>query len=104
MKKLEDSLHADEPLRAGLLRIADGLIQNAADRIRYPTSDRAGRCALTSRDDKTAACIVTLDPTGDQREGFRPRKHASEKGRVAPFLGARLGRRATNTGDAIGFK
>jgi CHAD domain-containing protein len=42
MKKLEDSLHADEPLRAGLLRIADGLIQNAADRIRYPTSDRGG--------------------------------------------------------------
>jgi CHAD domain-containing protein len=42
MKKLEDSLHADEPLRAGLLRIADGLIQNAIDRIRHPTSDRTG--------------------------------------------------------------
>ena len=40
MKKLDVSLHADEPLRAGLLRVADGLIQNELDRIRYPTSDR----------------------------------------------------------------
>jgi len=32
MKKLDVSLHADEPLRAGLLRVADGLIQNALDR------------------------------------------------------------------------
>jgi hypothetical protein len=38
MKKLEDSLHADEPLPAGLLRLVDGLIQNAVDRIRYPNS------------------------------------------------------------------
>jgi CHAD domain-containing protein len=42
MKKLEDSLRPDEPLRAGLLRVGDGLIQNAVDRIRHPTSDRAG--------------------------------------------------------------
>ena len=41
MKKLIDSLHPDEPLRTGLVRVADGLIQNAVDRIRYPTSDRA---------------------------------------------------------------
>jgi CHAD domain-containing protein len=40
MKKLDVSLHADEPLRTGLLRIADCLIQNAVDRIRCPTSDR----------------------------------------------------------------
>jgi len=40
MKKLDVSLHADEPLRAGLLRVADSLIQNAVDRIRYPTTDR----------------------------------------------------------------
>jgi hypothetical protein len=45
-------------------------------------------CALSSSDDKAPACIVALDPTGDQREGFRPRKHASKKGRMAPFLGA----------------
>jgi CHAD domain-containing protein len=40
MKKLDVSLHADEPLRAGLLRVADSLIQKAVDRIRRPTSDR----------------------------------------------------------------
>ena len=41
MKKLDVSLHADEPLRAGLLRVADVLIENALDRIRCSTSDRA---------------------------------------------------------------
>jgi CHAD domain-containing protein len=34
-------LCADEPLRVGLLRVADGLIQNAVQRIRYPTRDHA---------------------------------------------------------------
>jgi CHAD domain-containing protein len=41
MKKLDVSLHADEPLRAGLLRVADGLIQNASDCIKCSTSHRA---------------------------------------------------------------
>jgi len=40
MKKLDVSLHADEPLRAGLIRVADCLIKNAVDRIRCPTDDR----------------------------------------------------------------
>jgi CHAD domain-containing protein len=40
MKKLDVSLHADEPLRAGSLRVADALTQNAVDRIRCPSSDR----------------------------------------------------------------
>ena len=41
MKMPDVSLHADEPLRAGLLRVADGLIQYALDRMRCSTSDRA---------------------------------------------------------------
>jgi CHAD domain-containing protein len=38
-KGLDVSLRADESVRAGLLRVADGLIQNALERIRRPTSD-----------------------------------------------------------------
>ena len=41
MKKLDVSLHAGEPLRAGLPRVAGGLIQNALDGIRSPASDQA---------------------------------------------------------------
>ena len=40
MKKLDVSLQADEPLKTGLLRVADCLIKNAQDRIRNPTNDR----------------------------------------------------------------
>ena len=40
MKMLDVSLHADEPLRAGLLRVGDDLIQNALDHIRSPASDQ----------------------------------------------------------------
>jgi len=41
MKMLDVSLHADEPLRAGLLRVGDALIQNALDHIRSSASDQA---------------------------------------------------------------
>jgi CHAD domain-containing protein len=60
MKKLEDSLHADEPLRAGLLRVGDGLIQNAVDRIRYPTSDRAGDVHLVRVTIKRLRALLRL--------------------------------------------
>src|ERR1700675_2318416 len=40
MEKIEVALRADEPLRAGLLRVADNLVQNAVERMRNPTSDR----------------------------------------------------------------
>lgn len=42
MKKLDVSLQADEPLRTGLLRVAETLIQNAIDRLRYPSCDLGG--------------------------------------------------------------
>ena len=41
MKMLDVSLHADEPLRAGLLRVGDTLIQNALDHIRSLAGDQA---------------------------------------------------------------
>ena len=40
MEKIDVALQADEPLRAGLLRVADNLVKNAVERIRNPTSDR----------------------------------------------------------------
>jgi CHAD domain-containing protein len=40
MEKINVALQADEPLRAGLLRVADNLVKNAVERIRNPTSDR----------------------------------------------------------------
>jgi CHAD domain-containing protein len=60
MKKLEDSLHADEPLRAGLLRVADGLIQNAVDRIGHPTSDRGGDVHLVRVTIKRLRALLRL--------------------------------------------
>ena len=39
MEKIDVALRADEPLRAGLLRVADNLVKNAVERIRKPTSD-----------------------------------------------------------------
>jgi CHAD domain-containing protein len=40
MEKIDVALEADEPLRAGLLRVADNLVKHAVERIRNPTSDR----------------------------------------------------------------
>ena len=40
MEKIDVALQADEPLRAGLLRVADNLVKNAVERIRNPTNDR----------------------------------------------------------------
>lgn len=41
MKKVDIFLHADEPVRVGVVRVADGLIQNALERISNPNGDRA---------------------------------------------------------------
>jgi CHAD domain-containing protein len=41
MKKLNVALRADERLQAGLVRVADGLIQNASNRIRCSSGNRA---------------------------------------------------------------
>ena len=38
MEKIDVALRADEPLRAGLMRVADNLVKNAVERIRKPTS------------------------------------------------------------------
>lgn len=40
MEKIDVALQADEPLRAGLVRVADNLVKNALERIRNPSSDR----------------------------------------------------------------
>jgi CHAD domain-containing protein len=39
MEKEDVALRADEPFRAGLLRVADNLVKNAVERIKNPTSD-----------------------------------------------------------------
>src|SRR6516225_8693036 len=91
MKTLDVSLHAGEPLRAGLLRAADGLIQNALDHIRILGERPGGGYARSSRDDKTVARNATLDPAGNQQDGFRQGKRATEKGSMPSLLGARFG-------------
>ena len=40
MEKIDVALQADEPLRAGLLRVVDNLAKNAAERIKNPSNDR----------------------------------------------------------------
>jgi CHAD domain-containing protein len=40
MEKIDVAIQADEPLRAGLLRVADNLVENAVERIRNPNNDR----------------------------------------------------------------
>jgi len=40
MEKIDVALQADEPLRAGLLRVVDNLVKNAVERIRNPSSNR----------------------------------------------------------------
>jgi CHAD domain-containing protein len=40
MEKIDVALQADEPLQAGLLRVADHLVTHAVERVRNPTSDR----------------------------------------------------------------
>jgi CHAD domain-containing protein len=40
MEKIDFALQADEPLKRGLLRVADNLVKSAVERIKNPTSDR----------------------------------------------------------------
>jgi CHAD domain-containing protein len=40
MERMDVALQTDEPLRTGLLRVADNLVKNAVERVRNPTSDR----------------------------------------------------------------
>ena len=82
MKKLDVSLHADEPLRAGLLRVADALIQNAVDRIRCPTSDHGEDVHLVRVTIKRLCAMLRLirpviDKTAFDRENARLRNAAS---------------------------
>ncbi len=40
MEKIDVAIQADEPLRAGLLRVADNLVKNAVERIKNASNDR----------------------------------------------------------------
>jgi CHAD domain-containing protein len=40
MEKMDVAIQADEPLRAGLLRVADNLVRNAVERIKNASNDR----------------------------------------------------------------
>jgi CHAD domain-containing protein len=82
MNRLDVSLHADEPLRAGLLRIGDSLIQNAADRIMCPTSDPGEDVHLVRVTIKRLRALLRLirpviSRTAFDRENKRLRKAAS---------------------------
>lgn len=81
MSKPDFSLHADEPLRAGLIRVADALIQNAVDRIRGPTSDHGEDVHLVRVTIKRLRAMLRLirpviSKTAFDRERARLRKAA----------------------------
>jgi len=60
MSRPDISLHADEPLRAGLLRVADSLIQYAVGCIERPTNDRAEDVHVVRRSIKQLRAIMRL--------------------------------------------
>jgi CHAD domain-containing protein len=60
MKRLDISLHADEPLRAGSLRIVDTLVQYAVGRIERPTDSRAEDVHLVRTSIKQLRAISRL--------------------------------------------
>ena len=81
MKKLDVSLHADEPLRAGLLRVADALTLDAVDRIRCSSSDRGEDVHLVRVTIKRLRAMLRLirpviSKTAFDRENARLRKAA----------------------------
>ena len=81
MKKIDVSLHADEPLRAGLLRVADALTQDAVNRIRCPSRDRGEDVHLVRVTIKRLRAILGLirpviSKAAFDRENARLRKAA----------------------------
>jgi CHAD domain-containing protein len=60
MKRPDISLRAEEPLRAGLLRIVDTLVQYAVGRIERPTDDRAKDVHLVRTSIKQLRAILRL--------------------------------------------
>ena len=60
MKRPDISLHAEEPLCAGLLRVVDSLIQYAVGRIERPTNDRAEDVHLVRTSIKQLRAILRL--------------------------------------------
>jgi CHAD domain-containing protein len=79
MKPLDVSLQADEPLKTGLLRVADCLIKNAEDRIRNPTNDREEDLHFVRVMIKRLRAILRLirpviSETAFDRENIRLRK------------------------------
>ena len=101
---LDVSLHADEPLRAGLLRVADGLIQNALDRIRYPTSDRGEDVHLVRVTIKRLRAMLRLVRPVISKAVFDREYLRLKKGSTPSLVGARHRCCPTNTGIAAGFE
>jgi CHAD domain-containing protein len=86
MNRLDDSLHSDEPLRAGLLRVADVLIKNAAARMVHPTNNLGDDVHLVRVTTKRLRALLRLirpviSKTVFDRENTRLRRGAK---RLAP--------------------
>ena len=93
-----------EPLREGLLRVADSLIQKAMMRIGYPTRDQARNVHFIRVTIKRLRALLRLIRPVDQRDDFRARKRTFEGGWATPLFVARFGRCPTNAGDASALK
>jgi CHAD domain-containing protein len=99
MKTLDVSLHADEPLRSGLLRIADKLVQNAADRMTHPTRNLGADVHLVRVTTKKLRALLRLirpviRKTVFDRENARLREAAR---RLAPVRDMDVARKTLAT-------
>ena len=111
MKKLDVSLHADEPLRTGLLRVVDCLIENAVNRIKWPSHDRGEDVHLVRVTVKRLRAILRLlrpviSKTAFERENIRLRTaarrlSASRDADVARQTLATLRSSKTREGDGV---
>ena len=70
MEKINVALQADEPLRAGLLRVADNLVKSAVERIRNPTSDRVEDLHFVRVTIKRLRAILRLIRPAIKRRAF----------------------------------
>jgi CHAD domain-containing protein len=77
MEKIDVALQADEPLRAGVLRVVDSLVKNAVERIRYPSNDRVEDLHSVRVTIKRLRAILRL-----VRPAMRKRSFDRENGRL----------------------